>query len=171
MYPGDADVGFGNRSTINAWIGAHLVVADPAARLVYVCEPHHGLGRAMVIGIDGPVDLAPLPAAEDDLALHAQAAAPFDAGLKRMRDLIEQGDLATARQEFTALQALNPNHFSVYEIAAHLASDPKTRREHLQRALDLAPAYPADEARIRAALAEVEEGAGDQTAVGADNNK
>nr|MBA3686822.1 hypothetical protein [Planctomycetota bacterium] len=53
--PGGADVGFGNRATVNAWIGAHLVVADLEARQIWVAAPSHGLGSAWAFTPHGAV--------------------------------------------------------------------------------------------------------------------
>jgi len=150
--PDGLDVGFGNRGTINAWIGAHLVVADPAARRLYVCEPHHGLGRAVAFGIDGPLDLPPLPAARAELAWHEAAATAFEADLDQARDLLARGERIAAAALARDLLERNPRSFAAHEIAGRAKPDAAERRWHLEHALDLYPAYPADEERIRAAL-------------------
>lgn len=149
--PGGAEVGFGNRGTINAWIGAHLVVADPAARLLYVAEPSHGLGRALAFGVAGPLDLRPLPA-DDELSWHARAGDRFASIIDQAYDMVERGELEQAAVAARHLLELNPNSFAANEIAGLASVDPVERRRRLERALALQPAYPADETRIRAAL-------------------
>ncbi|MGB3967735.1 MAG: C45 family peptidase, partial [Planctomycetota bacterium] len=68
--PDGADFGFGHRSAINSWIGAHLVVADLTDRVLWVCEPEHGLGTARAFDLAGArPDLPAIPASAD-LALY-----------------------------------------------------------------------------------------------------
>ena len=148
---GDEDVGFGNRGTINAWIGAHLVVADVTRKVMWVGEPWHGLGRAVAFGIDGPVADAALPASPD-LAEHERNSGDY---LRLEGQVIA---LLAARRAHEALPLaerlveLNPGFFNAHVLLARATSDPAKRRYHLEQALALQPAYPEDEAAIRRML-------------------
>lgn len=144
----DTDVGFGNRGTINGWIGAHLVVADVTRKVLWVGEPWHGLGRAMAFGIDGPVADAALPASPD-LAEHERNSSDY---LRLERQVIA---LLAAKRTVDALPlaeqlvVLNPRFFNAHLLLARATSDPTKRRHHLEQALALQPGYPEDEAAIR----------------------
>lgn len=148
---GGEDVGFGNRGTINAWIGAHLVVADVSAKVLWVCEPYHGLGRAIPFGIDGPLGREPLPA-DPELALHEERGDDYRKTEQQVQALLAAGRRAEARPLAAHLIELNPRFFGAYELAAQSAEDPVLFRQHLEKALELQPAYPADEQAIRAKL-------------------
>ncbi len=147
----DSDVGFGNRGTINAWIGAHLVVADLTRKVLWVGEPWHGLGRAVAFGIDGPSALPALPTSPD-LAVHQRDADEY----RRLEGEVN-GLLADHRQREALplarrLVALNPQFFNAHLLLARSTGDLDERRRHLEQALALQPAYPADEQAIRALL-------------------
>lgn len=148
---GGTDVGFGNRGTVNAWIGAHLVVADPKARLLYVAEPAHGLGRALAFGVRGPLDRTPLPA-DPELARHERVGDRFASGLEAAYAMLARDERAAGAVAAEHLLELNPRSFAAHEIAGRTCDDPDEARRLLERALTLHPAYPADERRIRAAL-------------------
>jgi len=150
---GGVDVGFGNRSTINAWIGAHLVVADVSAGVIWVCEPWHGLGRALPFDVDGPrPDLMILPRAPD-YDLMVQTLAPYRADLEACKAALHHGDRAAAATLSASLLARNPNSFEACGLAALASDDPARRRALLVRAQSLQPAYASDRAGITAALA------------------
>ncbi|MDA3960838.1 MAG: C45 family autoproteolytic acyltransferase/hydrolase [Planctomycetota bacterium] len=151
LGPDGQDIGFGNRGTINAWIGAHLVVADPRAQILWVCEPSHGLGRALAFGMEGPLDLQPLPAS-DELLWHERVASRFESILDETRGMLERGEYDQAAVAAEHLLELNPSSFAAYECAALATADLTERRLLLERSLELLPAYPADEARVRAHL-------------------
>ncbi len=145
---GGADVGFGNRSTINAWIGAHLVIADVSAGVVWVCEPSHGLGRARAFGLDGPLG--------EDLSLPSDPELDFeeahaDEYLRIKEDCLgalRRHDAAQAGADATRLLELNPNGFEANALAAQANADPARRRELLERAKTLQPAYRSDRERL-----------------------
>jgi len=147
----DADVGFGNRGTINAWIGAHLVVADVSRKVLWVGEPWHGLGRSLAFGIDGPVGDAALPASPD-LVQHDRDADEY------LRLEVQVNELLAAKRHAEALPlaerlvALNPRFFNAHLLLARATTDLEKRRQHLEQALALQPAYPEDEAAIRKLL-------------------
>jgi hypothetical protein len=146
-----ADVGFGNRSTINAWIGAHLVVADLTAQRMWVCAPWHGLGQAIPFGIDGPLALSPLSSAED-LARHEQVGSEYQRVERQVLALLAGGRMQEALPLATRLVELNPNFFNAHVLLARAIDDPVKKRQHLERALALQPAYPEDEVAIRRLL-------------------
>jgi hypothetical protein len=143
----DADIGFGNRGTINAWIGAHLVVADVTRKVLWVGEPWHGLGRAVAFGIDGPTTDAALPASPD-LAQHEQAGGEYLRLEREVLVLLAKKRLAEALPLAERLVQLNPHFFNAHVLLARATSDPVARRRHLEQALALKPAYPEDEAAI-----------------------
>lgn len=144
----DQPVGFGNRSTINAWIGAHLVVADITDGILWVSEPWHGLGIMRPFNVQGPLagptiaaspELTMLPAKIEHDALRADVLA----------HLHQPGSVdKTAR-----MRELNPDGFEASWLSGITATDPLQRAAFLARALTLQPAYPADDEAIRAALA------------------
>lgn len=149
---GDRDVGFHNRSTINAWIAAHLVIADLEAGLMWVAEPRHGLGTLRAFSIDGPLPEADLPA-DPELPLLRQHLARF----QFLRDALSRNRLPAAQipAAVAELLALNPQSFEAHWLAgraAQAADNQATATYHLQRALELQPAYPADERAIRRSL-------------------
>lgn len=145
---GGRPVGFNNRSTINAWIGAHLVVADVTRGILWVSEPSHGLGLLRPFTVDGPVDLPPLPASPElpRLADKATYEATRDALLQDLHQ-------PQARDLAARLEQLNPEGFEAAWLAGLVASNPGERETKLRRALTLQPAYPADVNAIRSALA------------------
>lgn len=150
---GGLDVGFGNRGTINAWIGAHLVVADLGRRVVWVCEAPHGLGRAWAFGLDGPLAEPPLPASPDQ-DLCQRAAGPWAQAVRAARRLHAAGDADGAAAAAAEAAALNPHHFESHELLALTARDAAIRRGAARRALAAQPAYAADRARCERLLAD-----------------
>jgi len=147
----DVDVGFGNRGTINGWIGAHLVVADVTRKVLWVGEPWHGLGRAIAFGIDGPVTDATLSASLD-LAQHDRNAGEYLRLERQVNDLLAAKRQAEALPLAERLVELNPHFFNAHVLLARALTDPAKRRQHLEQALALQPAYPEDEAAIRRLL-------------------
>ena len=147
----DADVGFGNRGTINAWIGAHLVVADVSRKVLWVGEPWHGLGRSVAFGIDGPVSDAALPASPD-LAQHDRDAGEYLRLERQVNELLSAKRRTEALPLAERLVALNPQFFNAHLLLARATNDSVKRRQHLERALALQPAYPEDERAIRSLL-------------------
>ena len=148
---GGAEVGYGNRGTINAWIGAHLVVADLTARVLWVAEPSHGLGAALPFGINGPQPAAPL-LESPDRAEHARFGDEYVLTERRTLQLLASGRLLEARPFAERLVAINPNYFNAHVLLGRCSSDPAERRNHLEQALALQPAYPEDERAIREML-------------------
>nr|MBA3847192.1 hypothetical protein [Planctomycetota bacterium] len=151
---GGADVGFGNRSTINAWIGAHLVVCDVTAGVLWVCEPSHGLGRAIPFTVAGPLQPGPILPASLDVALHERAG---DEALRLDREieaLIAADRRAEAAASATRLIALDPSSFRAHVLAARASDGAVERRRLLERALTLQPAYAADRREIESMLAQ-----------------
>lgn len=149
--PGGADVGFGHRSGINAWIGAHLVVADLTAKTLWVAEPEHGLGRMLAFDLDGPrPDLTAIPASADE-ALFAEHGRTWRERLSRTRRLVaNRAPEAAAHCE--DLIASNPQHYEPYALLAKVTSDPARRTELLQQALARSPAYASERRELTAAL-------------------
>jgi len=149
----NAEVGFGNRGTINAWIGAHLVVADIDAGVIWVAEPSHGLGRALAFDVHGPLQREPLPASVD-LPLYEQRAQRWVQLRDLARTLIANHHPEEAATLTGELIALNPDNFESHLLAGLASADPAARRGELERALALQPAYPRDRQRIEALLGE-----------------
>jgi hypothetical protein len=147
----DADVGFGNRGTINGWIGAHLVVADVSRKVLWVGEPWHGLGRAIAFGIDGPVADAAFPASPD-LVQHDRDAGESLRLERQVSELLASNRQREALPLAERLVSLNPRFFNAHVLLARATSDPAQKRHHLEQALALQPAYPADETAIRKLL-------------------
>jgi hypothetical protein len=147
----DADIGFGNRGTINAWIGAHLVVADVTRKVLWVGEPWHGLGRAVAFGIDGPVADATLPASPD-LAQHDQAGSEYLRLEREVLALLAADRQAAALPLAKRLIGLNPQFFNAHVLVARSTTDPVEKRHHLERALALQPAYLEDASAIQQSL-------------------
>ncbi len=146
-----ADVGFGNRGTINAWIGAHLVVCDVSAKRLWVCAPYHGLGRAVAFGIDGPLNLAPLPESPD-LELFRARGDEYTALEEQATTALKLNDRATAARLCARMLELNPRSYAANTLAAEACDDPVRRRALLLIARDLQPAYADDAERINALL-------------------
>lgn len=148
----DAAVGFGNRSTLNAWIGAHLVVADVTAGIVWVCEPLHGLGVARAFDWSGPrADCGTLPA-DPELRFMQEVLPRYEAIRDRCQAALAAGRHPT-EAEAQALLALNPQSAEAWGIAAAAATSPPERARRLARAASLQPAYRADRDAIAQALA------------------
>ena len=149
---GGADVGFGNRGAINAWIAAHLVVADVTARTLWVCAAPHGLGAATAFGIDGPVAVAGFPA-DPESALACAEGERLDALAEDTRHCLRAGEVADAQVYSRQLLMLNPRNFLANLLAGLAASDQAERRRLITRAGNLAPPYAEDRREIAAALA------------------
>jgi hypothetical protein len=146
-------VGFGNRSTINAWIGAHLVVADVSAGLIWVCEPSHGLGRALAFDVNGPrPDVAALPS-DPELAFEEEHGEEYRRLVEDCNAQLRARQRPEAARTAQRLLALNPNGFEANALAADASDNPAKRRELLERARSLQPAYRADRERIDKLLA------------------
>ena len=148
----DVDVGFGNRGTINAWIGAHLVVADITQKVIWVCEPYHGLGKAIAFGIHGPVQREPLPASPD-LLMHREKGDEYQLVEAKVLKQLKQGNIGEARRLADELMRLNPNGFNAHVLRARCSDNPVESRVLLERALTLQPAYPADVKAIQDEIA------------------
>ena len=144
----DLAVGFGNRSTINAWIGAHLVVADITAGIMWVSEPWHGLGVMRPFDVHGPL-AGPTLAASPDAAL-----LPAKIEHDRLRaEVLADLHQVDAARKVARMRELNPDGFEAAWLSGLIAVDPVQRAQFLNRALALQPAYPADREAIHAALA------------------
>ena len=147
---GGRDVGFNNRSTINAWIGAHLAVADLTRQVLWVSEPRHGLGVMRAFTLDGPAPELDLPAdrelqrCQEDLPRWQELRARLIEGIE---------DPAERARCVAELLRLNPTGFEAQWLSGLASTDPLVRRAALEQALTLQPAYPEDAERIRAALA------------------
>lgn len=151
---GGVDLGYGNRASINGWIGAHLVVADLTALTLWVAEPEHGLGRALAFGLDGLLlDTPPLPAAAD-AELFARSGHLWRESLSQARRLVDHHDPAAARR-CEELIARNPMHYEPYALLAKVTADAGHRAALLQQALARRPAYASERRAIEAALAEL----------------
>jgi len=147
--PGGLELGFNNRSAINAWIGAHLAVADLDRGILWVSEPRHGLGAMRAFTIDGPLPAADLP--EDPELGRCLEALPRWLEV-RATLLGNVRDPAKRAALVAKLLRLNGDHFESHWIAGLNATDPAARRAHLEEALRLRPAYPQDAEAIRKAL-------------------
>ena len=114
-------------------------------------EPWHGLGRSVAFGIDGPVSDAALPASPD-LAQHDRDAGEYLRLERQVNELLAGKRQAEALPLAERLVALNPQFFNAHLLLARATSDSVKRRQHLERALALQPAYPEDERAIRSLL-------------------
>ncbi len=149
---GGLEVGFGNRSTINAWIGAHLVVADATQGVIWVCEPWHGLGVAHAFDVDGPrPDLADLPA-DPQLDFVATKLDAYRATEERAKRLIDSGQAREAAPLTAQLLAENPSNFAAQALDALTSDDLPHRLDRLRRACALQPAYLADRDGLQRAI-------------------
>ena len=151
---GGRDLGFGHRSSINSWIGAHLVVADLTAGVLWVAEPQHGLGSMLAFDVDGPrPDLAALPES-GDVALFAAVGSTWSEQLSAARRLVLRRDpgAATACRE---LIAANPQHYEPYALLAAMAAvdEPQEAARLLRDALARRPAYAAEQRDLEVRLA------------------
>ncbi len=149
----DQDVGFGNRGTINAWIGAHLAVADLRRRTIWVCGPWHGLGTARAFTFAGPDAAADLPASPD-LAIHDHAAARWGHLLTTAETLQKAGRRSEAETVVREAASLDPRHWLTLTVQAEIASDPEMRRTLATAAMAALPPYPNDRARVQRILDE-----------------
>ncbi len=147
----DVDVGFGNRGTINAWIGAHLAVADLRRRTLWVCGPWHGLGMARAFTFDGPAPALDLPASPD-AAIHNQAAQRWNRLLRTAETLRAAGRQPEALQAATEAAALNPHHWHSLIVLAETASAASDRQRYAEAAMAARPPYPSDRARVQRLL-------------------
>lgn len=150
---GGQDIGFGNRSTVNAWIGAHLAVADLDAGVVWVAEPRHGLGILRAFTVNGPGGAADLPAdPEQERCLHDASvyAAQRDALIHLLRQRQNPQRAFSLGQE---LLRLNPQSCEAHWLAGLATTDAKQQRALWEKALTLQPAYAEDADALRAALA------------------
>ena len=148
---GGTDLGFNNRSTINAWIGAHLAVADLERGILWVSEPRHGLGIMRAFTIDGPAPANDLPA-DAELARCEKDLVTWLALRDEVRHLIHAGDRGRLPALVATLLALNPHNFESHWLAGLAATDRQVRTEHLRQAVALQPAYSEDGALIRQSL-------------------
>jgi hypothetical protein len=146
------DVGFGNRSTINAWIGAHLVVADVSSGVVWVCEPWHGLGRALPFDINGPRPDLPILPRDADYDFVASRLVGYRGDVTACKEALQAHDLPRAQAYAQRLLAANPRSFEACSLAAEASSDPQERHRLLELALTLQPAYASDRQALRTAL-------------------
>ena len=137
---GGVDLGFGHRSSVNAWIGAHLVVADLTAKVMWVAEPEHGLGRMVAFDLDGPrPDLASIPPSPDEV-LFAQQGRTWKARLEAARHLVARRDPAAAARCRELIES-NPRHYEPYTLLAKVTVDRAAATELLRDALARQPAY------------------------------
>jgi hypothetical protein len=156
---GGRDIGFGHRSAINAWIGAHLAVADLEPGILYVAEPEHGLGRALAFDVRGPRDdVEPLLESPDAALFEAQGRT-WKERLERARRCVAQRD-ARAAQLCRELIEANPRHHEPFALLAIVTDDAAAKTALLRNALEREPAYASERRAIEDALAELERAAG-----------
>ena len=153
---GDREVGFNNRSTINAWIGAHLAVCDLDRGIMWVSEPRHGLGMMRAFTLDGPLPAEDLPA-DPELERCQRDLPRWLAVRDELRGLLAKHKPtdpvpSTVAPLLAELHALNPNSFETHWLAGLASTDPGERTRYLRAALALQPAYPEDAEAISAAL-------------------
>lgn len=146
---GGQEVGFHNRSTINAWIGAHLVLADVSRGILWVSEPRHGLGAMRAFNLDGPLPEEDLPA-DPELPRLLNDLPQYQMLRQQILDGIDDEPSRQAAVE--RILAINPHSFEAHWLAGLFHHDPEQRRAHLKQALKQQPAYPADRRAIEQAL-------------------
>ena len=140
------------RADVEAWIGAHAVVADLDAGILWVAEPSHGLGRAVAFDVHGVrADVAPLPPSSD-LALFERVGERWKPDLEEARRLVARRDPAAAAHLERMTQD-NPLHPEPWVLRAKLTDDPREARTFLERARSLRPAYAAERADVEERLA------------------
>ncbi len=162
---GDARLPLGNRNALDAIVWTHSVVADLTARVLWVSEGPHTLGRYGRIDLparlrDGATAAA--REAEDDIAADPALADGTWARLElgaRLRD--EAHVAAGARQWDAAVDLyrratlLRPEDHLAWRGLAEAAArrgDAATARAAWQRVVDLAPEGPAALAEARTHL-------------------
>ena len=156
------DLGFGHRSSINAWIGSHLVVADLTAGLLWVAEPAHGLGRASAFDVNGPrPDVEALPASID-LELYRRYGRTWKRDLERARRLAAARDPA-AEVACRRLIEVNPQHYEPYALLARVVASGEEQRALLEASLERSPAYASEARDARRRLAELVGGSDEAT--------
>jgi hypothetical protein len=152
---GGSDLGFGHRSGVNAWIGAHLVVADLDACILWVAEPEHGLGGLLPFGLEGPrAELEALPPSID-LPLFAQQGRTWKPDLERTRHLVARRDPAAASRCRELIER-NPQHYEPYVLLATCTEDRAAAAALLRLALERRPAYASERRTIEARLQRLE---------------
>lgn len=148
---GGGDLGFGNRATVNAWIGAHLVVADLTAGVLWVAEPRHGLGAMRAFDVHGPrPDLGEI-APSADRALYDAVGATWSARLSAARRAVAARAPDAARL-CRALVDDNPRHYEPYALLAVVTADRAEAAEFVRQALERGPAYAAERRELQARL-------------------
>jgi hypothetical protein len=150
--PGDRDLGFLHRGTLNAWIAAHAAIADVTAGVLWVSEAPHGLGAWRAFDHAGPRPEWDLPADAEAVDCRQRRHAWLTA-LREGRVALAGGDLSTARRHAAQALALNPQHYDSQFLAGLAAETADARRQHLTLARDGLPAYAHERAAIAAALA------------------
>ncbi|MFO1030993.1 MAG: C45 family peptidase [Planctomycetota bacterium] len=148
---GDDDLGFGNRATVNAWIGAHLVVADLTAGVLWVAEPRHGLGAMRAFDVHGPrPDLGEI-APSVDRALYDAVGATWSTRLSAARRAVA-GRAPDAANLCRVLIEANPRHYEPYALLAVVTADRAAAADLVRQALERRPAYAAERRELEARL-------------------
>lgn len=148
---GGGDLGFGNRSTVNSWIGAHLVVADLTAGILWVAEPRHGLGTMRAFDVHGPrPDLEEI-APSADRALYYAVGATWSTRLSAARRAVAERAPEAARLCRALIEA-NPGHYEPYALLAVVTVDRAAAAEFVRKALERRPAYAAERRELEARL-------------------
>jgi len=157
--PGDRPVALGNRSTINAMIGTHSVVADLTTGVLWVSRGPHQLGAYDAYRIDGFGD----PAGETIPADPALASGAY-ARLTEARELITtahrvwEEDGALGEREQAGLRRaleLNPGDADALHLLAQgleAAGKPDAALREYRAALAASPAFPQDREEIASAI-------------------
>lgn len=157
--PGGQDLGYGHRSAINSWIGAHLVVADLTAGVLWVAEPAHGLGVMRAFDVHGPrPDLESIPAGADLPRFEAEGR-HWGERLSTARHAVA-ARAPDAAEFCKALIAANPRHYEPFALLAAVTADPVARAGLLRQALERAPAYATEVRELEARLAAATEASG-----------
>ena len=149
---GGGDLGFGNRAAVNAWIGAHLVVADLTAGVLWVAEPRHGLGTMRAFDVHGPrPDLGEIGPSVDR-ELYDAVGATWSERLSAARRAVATRAVDAAARCRALIEA-NPRHYEPYALLAVVTADRAEAVDLLQKALERRPAYAAERRELEARLA------------------
>jgi hypothetical protein len=162
---GDRLVPLGNRNALDAVVTTHSVVADLTARVLWVSEGPHTLGRYVRIDLPARLrDGTSAAAAEADGDIAADPALTdgtwerfaFGERLRReARRATAAGQHATAIDLYRRATSVRTDDHLAWRglaLAAERLGDGATARAAWQRVLDLAPEGPAAEREARAKL-------------------
>ncbi len=154
----DLDVGNGNRSTINALIATHSVVADVTKGVLWVSAAPHQLGAYVPFSTDDFGSASSEEIIPEDRFLTGGGYADYlrsEDLLARGGALLHSGQAAEARRLLRESLDLNPGYFRTYVLLAEISlkeGRPEEAERLLQGALEKQPPFLRDQEMIRTML-------------------